>query len=332
MHKLIDHKSEISLIASNLSKNLIATAGDKNVKVWKYDSAIKPVILNHKEIVNYVEFNKQGTLALTLTDDNTIHVWNPSTGQRISKWQHKDKRKINSASFDKTGSSIVTSGSGKAYVWDTQGKTIRLLDHSIQHEILLAKYNLHGDKIATISLYDAYIWNVANGKMEYSFPFDSMVPSVTFSPAGDKLFSLKGKSGNLWDIKTGKKIQSFGMAGVSAFNPTGDLLAIGYGAGYIDIISMVPIAPSEEVKKEQPKKEEPSEIYVNKEISSYEILGVLPSDDDETIKQAFRKLALKWHPDKWGQGSAEEKKIATEKMKSINEAYQIIQKQRNSSK
>ena len=51
----------------------------------------------------------------------------------------------------------------------------------------------------------------------------------------------------------------------------------------------------------------------------YEVLGV-PRDADETqIKKAFRKLAVKYHPDK-NQG----KKDAEEKFKQINEAYEVL--------
>ncbi|MHC6179119.1 molecular chaperone DnaJ [Clostridium sp. JNZ X4-2] len=51
----------------------------------------------------------------------------------------------------------------------------------------------------------------------------------------------------------------------------------------------------------------------------YEILGLKKGASDDDIKRAFRKLALKYHPDR-NQGNKE----AEEKFKEINEAYQIL--------
>lgn len=50
----------------------------------------------------------------------------------------------------------------------------------------------------------------------------------------------------------------------------------------------------------------------------YDILGVSKSATEAEIKSAYRKLALKWHPDK--NKSAD----ATEKFKEVNEAYEIL--------
>ena len=58
----------------------------------------------------------------------------------------------------------------------------------------------------------------------------------------------------------------------------------------------------------------------------YRILGVKPTDSDETIKEAYRKLARKYHPDKYADGDLKE--LAEEKMKEVNAAYEEIQKMR----
>lgn len=56
----------------------------------------------------------------------------------------------------------------------------------------------------------------------------------------------------------------------------------------------------------------------------YEILGVDRNASEDDIKKAYRKLAVKWHPDRWAGGTDEEKKTAEEKIKDINEAYETL--------
>src|SRR5574343_1218795 len=53
----------------------------------------------------------------------------------------------------------------------------------------------------------------------------------------------------------------------------------------------------------------------------YEILGVPKNASDEEIKKAYRKLAMKHHPDR-NQGDAA--KPAAEKFKEAKEAYEIL--------
>lgn len=56
----------------------------------------------------------------------------------------------------------------------------------------------------------------------------------------------------------------------------------------------------------------------------YEILGLQRGASTDDIKSAYRKLALKWHPDRWLDGSESEKKTAEEKFKEASEAYSVL--------
>ena len=56
----------------------------------------------------------------------------------------------------------------------------------------------------------------------------------------------------------------------------------------------------------------------------YEVLGVDKKASADDIKSAYRKLALKWHPDRWVNGTDAEKKTAEDNFKEAAEAYSIL--------
>lgn len=61
----------------------------------------------------------------------------------------------------------------------------------------------------------------------------------------------------------------------------------------------------------------------------YKVLGVSPSATDEEVKNAYRNLARKYHPDNYANNPLAD--LAQEKMKEINEAYDTIQRMRKDS-
>lgn len=58
----------------------------------------------------------------------------------------------------------------------------------------------------------------------------------------------------------------------------------------------------------------------------YKVLGVSSDAADEEIKKAYREMVKKYHPDNYANNPLAD--LAEDKMKQINEAYDIIQKQR----
>lgn len=56
----------------------------------------------------------------------------------------------------------------------------------------------------------------------------------------------------------------------------------------------------------------------------YEVLGVDKNATADEIKKAYRKMAIKWHPDKWSDKSEAEKKDAEDKFKEAAEAYAVL--------
>ena len=58
----------------------------------------------------------------------------------------------------------------------------------------------------------------------------------------------------------------------------------------------------------------------------YQVLGIDRTATDDEVKQAYRDLARKYHPDRYRDSDLAD--LASEKMKEINAAYEEIQKER----
>ena len=61
---------------------------------------------------------------------------------------------------------------------------------------------------------------------------------------------------------------------------------------------------------------------------AYTALEITPSATDEEVKKAYRRMAMKYHPDKVANAGEEIRQQATDKFRAINEAYEHIKQQR----
>jgi len=59
---------------------------------------------------------------------------------------------------------------------------------------------------------------------------------------------------------------------------------------------------------------------MSKHTKYYDSLGIDPKADDATIKKAYRKMAMKWHPDK----NPQNRKEAEDRFKEITHAYEVL--------
>lgn len=62
--------------------------------------------------------------------------------------------------------------------------------------------------------------------------------------------------------------------------------------------------------------------------SNYKILEIDPSATDDEVKKAYRKMAIKYHPDKVATLGPDIQKAAEEKFKAVSQAYEAICKER----
>jgi len=69
-------------------------------------------------------------------------------------------------------------------------------------------------------------------------------------------------------------------------------------------------------------------MFVEDVNAAYKILEIEPTASDEEVKKAYRKMAVKYHPDKVSHLGEDFQQKAKEKFQRVNEAYEKIKKER----
>jgi len=70
-------------------------------------------------------------------------------------------------------------------------------------------------------------------------------------------------------------------------------------------------------------------MFVPETDSAYRILEIERTATNDEVKKAYRRMAMKYHPDKVSHLGEEFRKTADEKFRKVNEAYEKIKKERN---
>jgi DnaJ like chaperone protein len=61
---------------------------------------------------------------------------------------------------------------------------------------------------------------------------------------------------------------------------------------------------------------------------AYEVLELSPACTDDEIKKAYRRMGMKYHPDKVNSLGEDVKQSATEKFRKVKDAYDHLKKER----
>jgi hypothetical protein len=70
--------------------------------------------------------------------------------------------------------------------------------------------------------------------------------------------------------------------------------------------------------------------FTNDITTSAKLLGInIIQDDEDTIKKKYRKLAMKWHPDRFATDIPENQEIAKKNFQKISSAYEKIKQYKN---
>ena len=79
---------------------------------------------------------------------------------------------------------------------------------------------------------------------------------------------------------------------------------------------------------EQKDQESIKAMFYKDTESAYKVLEIDPDASDDEVKKAYRKMAVKYHPDKVGHEGENVQKAAKEKFQKVQEAYDRIKKER----
>jgi len=69
-------------------------------------------------------------------------------------------------------------------------------------------------------------------------------------------------------------------------------------------------------------------MFVSQTDSAYKILEIESTSTDDEVKKAYRDMAKKYHPDKVGHLGDDFKKVANEKFRKVQDAYDKIRQER----
>ncbi|MEQ1680814.1 MAG: TIR domain-containing protein [Nitrospira sp.] len=160
----------------------------------------------HEDSIHSPTFNREGTLALTASDDGTARLWEVATGKERARFQHEGS--VNSAAFNREGTLALTaSDDGTARLWEVAtGKERARFQH--EGSVNSAVFNPDETLVLTASRdQTARLWQVATGQELAKFQHDDSVTFATLSPDGRKIVTTsRDKTAQIWEVRTRKRL------------------------------------------------------------------------------------------------------------------------------
>jgi len=127
------HDSWVHALSYNKAGDQLITGGCEGRIIWWSMLDAEPKIIRsvdaHQGWIRGVEISPDGTLAVSVGNDQVIRLWKTDTGEKVHEWPAHE-RHIYSAAFHPDGKHLLTGDlMGKIHVWKLEDRSlIRTLD------------------------------------------------------------------------------------------------------------------------------------------------------------------------------------------------------------
>lgn len=223
-------------VAFSPDSKLLASGSDGYMlRVWDIESGEELKSFEGKaEHISSVAFSSDGKLLATGGDDKSIRLWDVGSGREIKSFAGHD-RTVRLIVFSPDGKRLAsTTHYNSIKLWDIEsGKLLKSFD--VDYYVGSMDFLLKGKVLVIRKYYSTFSFlDIETGQeMKYLNDITGDIRNIVFSPDGQIMAGiiLFGKVIRLWDIESGKELQSFepdvsNLSTAIIFSPDSKVLAI----------------------------------------------------------------------------------------------------------
>lgn len=308
LYTFFGYSQEVQTVALN-AKTPILASGDFEGKITTYNIDTKQHCrtffapnssTSHGDSVFALAISNDGKNLVSGSADKTIILWELETGKLKRTFKgHTDK--VWTVAWSKDGKTIASGSADQSIrLWNIDNyQPPRILQEHSGWITSLAFHPTENILVSGSTDFSIKIWSLETDSLIRSLvAHTAPVFSIAISPNGEMLASgSQDGTIKIWSLPKGELLQTLAGCYPVAFSSDGCLVSGGNG---------------ENIKIWH-------QVMWDGEISFsgewWEILGVIPNADTETVKLAYRRLARQYHPD------VNREQQAISKMQIINQAY-----------
>ena len=232
------------------SAQRLATFGaDGAVRLWDLPSGRASLVIAASTPGQDAVIEWSGTSLVLASVDGWLRCWDTNTGALRFETRAHGGALVYSATFDPSGTSIVTTGDDNATrVWTLDGKLLHTYaepDHAIS-----ASYDATGTRVlSAVSRERAKIWRASDGTNEVELVghVGRIVDATWSKDSGMAITASTDDTARIWDASTGAMLATLARSQaviVARFSPDGRRV-VTVGDGDIASVQELPLVPPE---------------------------------------------------------------------------------------